>query len=151
MKVFRLCKQKFSTDLSGKGARENGGRWNSAGIPLLYTSSSRALCLAEMAVHGALNQMANDYCMLTIELPLKFSQREMSYKDLPEDWRRFPVPFSTQKIGDEFVLSRTDLVFKVPSVLIPEEFNFLLNPLHKDFTKVKIEKGKSFVIDERFF
>jgi len=149
MIVYRLAVRKFAKDLSGSGARLYGGRWNSIGVPLLYTSGSRALCIAEMAVHGALSRFQNDFSMLSLKLPLKFSQREIKEKDLPSDWRAFPCPFSTQKIGDQFVLDRAELVLKVPSVLVPEEFNYLLNPLHHDYSKIKINLVKVFAFDER--
>ena len=69
MIVFRLSKSRFSKDLSGRGAELAGGRWNSKGLPMLYTSSSRALCTAEIAVHSPLGIVPMDYEIIEIEIP----------------------------------------------------------------------------------
>jgi RES domain-containing protein len=72
MKVYRLCNRQFSNDLSGKGAELFGGRWNSKGTAILYTSESRALCLTEVLVHATSNSIPDDYHLVTIELPAFF-------------------------------------------------------------------------------
>src|SRR5690349_5070206 len=103
MIVFRLCKSEFANDLSGKGAETSGGRWNSKGTPLIYTSESRALCTAEIAVHTPLGNIPTGYLLVTLEFPDNFKILQISQKDLPADWRTFPHPHSTQLTGDAFV------------------------------------------------
>jgi RES domain-containing protein len=150
MIVFRLGKSKYSNDLSGKGAEKSGARWNSKGIAMLYTSQSRALCTAEIAVHTPLGTVPRDYTIITIKIP-DDSILEINISKLPSDWKSFPYPNSTQKIGDKFISDGKFLVMKVPSVVVQGEYNFLLNPNHKDFHKVKILSVEPFTFDERLF
>src|SRR5438067_1156137 len=102
MIVYRLCKSKYANDLSGKGAEKNGGRWNSKGTPLIYTSDSRALCTAEIAVHTPLGIKPMDYQIVTIELPdSPITNRDVD--SLPSDWQSIPHADSTQQIGGAFI------------------------------------------------
>lgn len=151
MKVFRLSKSTYAHDLSGRGAEKAGGRWNSKGIAMLYTSESRALCTTEIAVHTGLGNIPKDYWLVTIVIPAKAKIQTIDIGKLPADWKSFPFPGSTQQLGDAFVRANTFLVLKVPSVVVAGDFNYLLNPLHKDFGKVKIEKTEPFDFDERMF
>lgn len=148
MIVFRLSKEKFSRDLSGKGAELAGGRWNSKGNPMLYTSQSIALCVTEIAVHVPLGILPKDYQLVHIELP---KTEILEIKRLPKDWQSFPHANSTQMIGDKFLKEHKFLVMKVPSASVQGEFNYLINPWHKDFNKIKIHKIENFTFDERLF
>ena len=148
MIVFRLSKEKFSRDLSGKGAEVVGGRWNSKGNPMLYTSQSIALCVTEIAVHVPLGILPKDYQLVHIELP---KTEILEVKKLPKDWQTFPHANSTQMIGDKFLKENKFLVMKVPSAMVQGEFNYLINPWHKDFNKIKIHKIENFTFDERLF
>jgi len=151
MIVFRLAKAKYSHDFSGKGAEKTGGRWNSKGVSIVYTSESRALCTAEIAVHTPLGLLPTDYEIITIELPDSIKIRTLAIKNLPSDWNSIPHSGSTQEIGDEFIRQNKTAVFKVPSALVPGDFNYLLNPKHDDFAKVKIKKTEVFGFDLRLF
>lgn len=150
MIVYRLSREKYSNDLSGKGAEIAGGRWNSKGTPLLYTAENRALCTVEIAVHTPLGVLPMDYCVIEIQLP-KTKIMSLEVEDLPEDWKTFPHPISTKQIGDDFVKDNTHLVLKTPSAVVEEEYNFLINPFHAQFHKVKIINKKSFQFDKRLF
>ena len=150
MIVYRLSKSKYSADLTGKGAEKAGGRWNSKGVAMIYTSTSRALCTAEVAVHVPLGILPVDYELGTIEIPDDF-MKEADIKDLPADWRSFPHPGSTQKLGDSFVREGKFLVLKVPSVVVQGEYNFLINPKHKSATKVRVVRTEPFLFDKRLF
>ena len=149
MTVFRLSKLKYSRDLSGRGAEKSGGRWNSRGVGMLYTSDSRALCTAEIAVHTPLGNTPADYYLSTIELPDESGILEFAVSDLPTDWKSFPHSNSTQKVGDKFISEGQFLLFKVPSVVVPGDFNYLINPQHKDFSKVQLKNIESFEFDKR--
>ncbi len=151
MIVFRLAKAKYSHDFSGKGAEKTGGRWNSKGVSIVYTSESRALCTAEIAVHTPLGLLPTDYEIITIEIPDSIKIRTLAIKNLPSNWNSIPHSGSTQEIGDEFIRQNKTAVFKVPSAVVPGDFNYLLNPKHDDFTKVKIKKTKVFGFDDRLF
>ena len=111
MIVFRLSKSKYAKDLSGKGSEKSGGRWNSKGIALLYTSESRALCTTEIAVHTPLGNIPNDYEIISIEIPDDIKIKILV--ELPNDWKSFPHSHSTQEIGDKFVKAEKFLVIKV--------------------------------------
>lgn len=148
MIVYRLSKSVYANDLSGKGADLVGGRWNSRGNAVLYTSQSIALCVTEIAVHVPLGILPKDYDLIHIEIP---DDNILEVKRLPKDWQTFPHADSTQKIGDKFLKDKKYLVLKVPSAAVQGEFNFLVNPRHPDFDKVKIKKKEKFSFDERLF
>lgn len=150
MIVFRLCRNRYANDLSGKGAESSGGRWNSKGIPMVYTAESRALCLAETAVNLPINYLTDDYRMVSILIPDNIKIIELKLNDLPADWQSYPHSLSTQLIGDLFVSKKESLIMKVPSVIVPEESNFLINPLHQMAKYISIEKTLVFKIDNRF-
>lgn len=151
MIVFRLSKADFSKDLSGKGAQISGGRWNSKGVAMVYTSESRALCTTEIAVHTPLGNLPTNYDIISIEIPDDIKIEQLDIEKLPNNWRTFPHLYATQVIGNDFVKVAEFLVLKVPSVIVPGEFNYLLNPNHKDFVKLKILSVNSFNFDERLF
>lgn len=150
MIVFRLSKTKFARDLSGKGAEIAGGRWNSKGVPVIYCGASRALCTTEIAVHTPLGNIPEDYQIISIKIP-DTGIYEISESKLPKDWRVFPHSIDTQKIGDQFVRENKHLVMRVPSAVVQGDFNFVINPRHKDFSKVKIQHVQAFEFDTRLF
>ncbi len=148
MIVFRLSKEQFAQDLSGKGAELVGGRWNSRGNAMLYTSQSIALCVTEIAVHVPLGILPKDYQLVQIEIP---NEDFLEMKRLSKDWQSFPHSNSTQMIGDKFLKDSKFLVLKVPSATVQGEFNYLINPRHKNFDQIKILKIENFNFDERLF
>lgn len=151
MIVYRLSKSAYCDDLSGKGAELWGGRWNSKGLAMVYTSESRALCITEIAVHIPLGIMPDDYCLSTIAIPEDIFVKEVKISQLPDDWKSFPHAESTQVIGNEFIKSKKDIVMKVPSAVVPGEFNYLINPAHPDISKIRIVNTEAFLFDERLF
>jgi RES domain-containing protein len=151
MIVFRLSKAKFANDLSGKGAEKSGGRWNSKGTALVYTSASRALCTTEIAVHTPLGNLPLDYKIISIEIPDNMHIQELEAENLPVDWKSIPHAHSTQQIGDRFVSEGIFPVIKVPSVVVQDEFNYLINPAHSDSKQITIKFIEPFNFDERLF
>lgn len=151
MIVYRLSKQAYIHDLSGRGAELNGGRWNSKGTAVVYTSSSRALAVLEVAVHTPLGFMPSDYFMATIELPDNAEIFRPGTAQLPEKWNSNPLIKATQQIGDGFVKANKYLALQVPSATVTGDFNYLLNPLHPDFKAVKIINTEFFEFDSRLF
>lgn len=150
MIVFRLSKSRYSKDLSGKGAELSGGRWNSKGTPLVYTSDSRALCTTEIAVHTPLGNLPIDFCIITLEIP-DSSIFSFPLNQLPDNWTEFPHLKSTQSIGDKFVVDAEALVLKVPSAVVQGDFNYLINPKHLQMAQVKILAVDVFSFYERLF
>ena len=151
MIVFRLSKSEYAKDLSGKGAEKIGRRWNSKGTAIVYTSESRALCTTEIAVHTPLGNLPLDYWLISIEIPDDIQIKELAVDEIPVKWNSIPHSHSTQEIGDKFVTESRFLVLKVPSVVVPGDYNYLLNPNHSEFNKVKIKSIDPFNFDERLF
>lgn len=151
MIVFRLSKSVYANDLSGRGAEIAGGRWNSKGTAMVYTSESRALCTTEIAVHTPLGILPLDYVIIAIEIPNTLQVQEIKPHALPEDWKSLPHSHSTQELGDAFVSNYKFAVLKVPSAVVQGEYNYLLNPAHRDFKKIKVKLIEPFDFDERLF
>lgn len=151
MKVFRLTREKFALPLSGKGAAIKGARWNSIGVELIYTAKNRSLAMAEVAIHFTLATLPDDYMMMTIEIPEHISMKTLLPEDLPADWKEFPHPASTQKIGDEFVIENQYCVLILPSVVTQGDFNVLINPNHKEFSQIIVTDIVKFPFDKRIF
>src|SRR6185503_18535289 len=102
MRVYRLSKTIFANDLSGLGAEKVGGRWNSPGRAMIYTSSSRSLSLAEVAVRIPMGNIPDDYSLITLYIP-SGSTFTIQLKDLPPDWKKIPPSRSTRILGDQFI------------------------------------------------
>lgn len=151
MRVYRLSKSRYSHDLSGKGAELAGGRWNSKGKAVIYTSQSRALCTTEIAVHTPLGNIPMDYELVEITIPDTAEVKEIEFSDLPNDWKSIPHSHTTQDIGDSFLAENRFLVFKVPSAVVQGDFNYLINPLHRRFYEVEITLTEPFDFDARLF
>jgi RES domain-containing protein len=134
MKVFRVSKKKYASDLSGEGAKLFGGRWNKQMTACVYTSESRALAVLEYTVNVAVENMPPSLSIATIEIP---DDEIFVLKNLPFDWNTKPVPSSTQILGTE-LLQNGKLIIKVPSVVIASEYNYLLNPAHAQYHKIKL-------------
>jgi RES domain-containing protein len=151
MIVYRLAKSEYSRDLSGKGAEKAGGRWNSKGVALVYTGDSRALCTTEIAVHMPLGILPKDYELITIKIPDSIKFLKINLNDLPVGWKSIPHSGMTQELGDQFIKAGKYAVLKVPSAVVHGDFNYLINPNHKDFNMVKITKTEKFDFDDRLF
>lgn len=150
MIVFRLSKKEFINDLSGRGAEKTGGRWNSKGVPILYTAASRALAVVEVIVHVPVGIIPVNYQLATIEIP-DDSVLNVDIKDLPKNWATNPFTRHTQDIGNNFIKTNNHLVLKAPSASVPGDFNYLINPRHPEFNHIKIKTIEPFVFDVRLF
>jgi RES domain-containing protein len=151
MEVFRLARKKYPIALSGKGASIAGARWNSKGTEIIYTAQSRALAMAEVAVHLSIAALPSDFVMLTIDVPEDVSVEELDSTTLQIGWNVFPHSFTTQIIGDQFIKEDRSCVIKVPSAVVKGDYNYLINPSHEDFKKIKIIHQEDFPFDKRIF
>lgn len=147
MIVYRIARTGFSEDLSGKGAQLYGGRWNSKGTAALYASAYRSLSALEMAVHltGMLHTSSFELITLDIRnIPITDLSRK-----LPAGWQQSPAPFQTQHLGDIYLSDPGCGGILVPSVLVEEEFNVVLNPGYTHFKQLKIKDKRLFTFDSR--
>ena len=151
MDVYRIVRKKYSKDLSGLGARMFGGRWNSKGVAVVYSAESISLAAFELAVHTPLTLMPKDLIMMRISLPKIRNMQYVELDNLPKKWDKHPPIKKTQKMGDEFVQANEALLLRVPSAVIPNEFNYLINPTHTLMAKVKITATRPFQFDSRLF
>jgi RES domain-containing protein len=151
MEVFRLSRKKYKIELSGKGASLAGARWNSKGTEIVYCAQSRALAMAEVVVHLSLALVPKDFVMVTITIPDDIIIATLDINLLQRDWNIFPNSFTTQLIGDDFIRTSNYCVLKVPSAVVKGDFNFLINPYHQDFSKIKITSQEDFPFDKRIF
>ncbi len=148
MLVFRLGITKFAADLTGEGARLNGGRWNHKLTPCIYTSESRALALLEYTVNVSIDEIPRALSFTTFEIP-DAGIHELKEAGLPGNWKEVPAPSSAKDFGTALLKTGKSPVFKIHSIVIPEEFNYILNPLHGESKKFKIVDIKDFVYDVR--
>ncbi|MCD8529160.1 MAG: RES family NAD+ phosphorylase, partial [Chitinophagales bacterium] len=116
MEVFRISKTQYEEDLSGYGAEKFGGRWNNKGNAMFYTSQSRALAMAEVAVHLAYNLLPSDFSLITLELSGSIPVYEPKMNQLPTDWDLIPFSNDSQLFGDKFIKENKYVCMKVPSV-----------------------------------
>ena len=146
--AWRIVKAKHAaTAFSGKGAADNGGRWNSRGVSVVYTSCTKSLAALESLVH--LNPPVR---FKYVAIRIKFDDGLVEIvpaKALPPNWQTEPPPPSTKAIGDAWARAARSAVLALPSVIIPGEPNYLLNPAHPDFKKISIGKSEPFAFDPR--
>ncbi|MGN6532020.1 MAG: RES family NAD+ phosphorylase [Ginsengibacter sp.] len=148
MLVYRVGKTKHANDLSGEGAKINGGRWNHKSIPCLYTSESRALSLLEYTVNVNVEEIPRALSITTIEIP-DSEILIINEESLPGNWQKVPAPTSTQDFGSGLIKSSKKAALRIPSSVIPEEFNYILNPLHINSRNFKIKSITDLVYDIR--
>lgn len=144
MIVYRIEREKYlETTLSGIGASlTKGFRWNSLNTRLVYTSESRSLATLEVTVHLDLSEdLPTDRHYVEIEIPEDLTILEVNAEDLPDGWDAKPPVIVTQTIGDDFVAENQAAILKVPSAIVPGEYNYLINPGHEDAGRIKV-KGR---------
>lgn len=149
MVFYRFGLKKFIFDLSGQGAKIYGGRWNSVGNAMLYTSCTPSLSMLEFACNASGIAKTNQTSLLTLKLEAKVRIETLTINDLPDNWQQVPAPDSLKMIGNNWIKSNKTLALKVPSAIMPLEYNLLINPLHKDFSKLVIENVVDMNIDNR--
>jgi RES domain-containing protein len=149
MILYRFSHPKFAHDLSGTGARLRGGRWNPAGIAVTYTSERISLALLEVLANTGSLQELQRIQLVEIDIPETGGTHEIKLSGLKKNWHQdFDY---TQWMGQEILRSGKSLVIRCPSVIVPSEHNFLINPLHPDFKKIKVKTATDFRFDERLF
>jgi RES domain-containing protein len=147
--AWRIVQERHATQaFSGEGARLYGGRWNSPGVRVVYTAGSRALAALELLVHLDSPRILKRFVLCRVEFEERLV-RELEPAKIPDDWRAYPPPRSTQAIGDTWVMEAGSAVLRAPSVIVAQEWNYLLNPGHPDFRKIQIRELMPFDFDPR--
>lgn len=149
MFVYRVTNLKFKDFiLSGIGAEKVGGRWNEVGTRAVYCSENVSLALLEYYVHSENTAtLPGSIVVAKIYIPDEFVIHELP--ELPKKWNRYPYSYETTKFFSELAKRRDFFGLKVPSTVVPLEYNFVLNPLFKDFGQVEIAEFLNLPIDER--
>ncbi len=146
--AWRLIKTKYlATAWDGEGAQRSGGRWNGVGTAVVYVAGTLSLALLETLVHTT-----SDLLPAYTAVPIEFDESlvtTLDEKDLPRDWMSAPAPVSTRAIGDEWVKSARSALLRVPSVVVPLEYNYVMNPTHPDFGRIRIGAAMRFPFDQR--
>ncbi|MCO5947393.1 RES family NAD+ phosphorylase [Mucilaginibacter flavidus] len=146
MLVYRIILSKYSQKLIASG---RAARWNPNDVEMIYTASSRSLACLENVVHRSGKGLNQVFDVLTIDIPQHIKIKKILLKDLPADWKDYDQVYLTQRIGEKWTSDNDTAVLQVPSSIVSEEVNYLLNPKHKDFGEIKIVKRQSFVFDSR--
>lgn len=148
MRVWRLCARRHATP-DGEGARLFGGRWNPPSIPVIYTSATLSLATLEYLVNLDSDLLPEDLVALSADIPSQITIQSITRADLPANWQTYPVPDTLRTIGTTWAAARHTVILSVPSVVIPEERNYLLNPGHPDFSRIHWNAPEPFRFDPR--
>ena len=150
MRVWRICSRRYQR-FDGEGARRYGGRWNHVGTSVVYTSGSLSLAALELFVHVDIDIVPPNLVAIQAEVPDTLTIETVKIANLPRDWRRYPAPEALKDIGTAWAATGSTAFLAVPSAVIPEERNYLLNPAHRDFKRIRIHKPVPFRFDPRMW
>jgi RES domain-containing protein len=151
-RVYRVLRQHYArSPFDGEGAYRYGGRWSSPGARLCYTSEHQSLAMLEYFVHLGSDDPPLDLVLAFADIPNDLSRQQVALSDLPAHWSQTPAPSALARIGDEFAERGDPCLLLVPSALAWSENNWLLNPLHPDFHKIKQPAPQPLRYDPRMF
>jgi RES domain-containing protein len=146
MLVYRIVLAKYAGKLIASG---RAARWNPNEVEMIYTASSRSLACLENVVHRNQVGLSQLFSILTIECPDHIKIKTISLDDLPVDWADFSHMIKTQSIGEKWIRENKTAILQVPSSIVNEEVNYLINPNHPNFSAIKLIKAQPFVFDDR--
>ena len=146
MQVYRITLAKFADSLQASG---RPARWNGNQVQVIYTSSSQSLSCLENVVHRSSFGLNQNFRLLTIYIPDNLKISTIKLTDLKSDWLAYEQLPYTQNIGNNWIQKNETAVLRVPSAIIAQECNYLLNPNHPDFSEVKLLGNDSFIFDSR--
>jgi len=150
MTAWRLVKASLAAQaFTGEGARLYGARWSSPGVAVVYLSESLALAALEILVHLQSRDVLASYVAFRVEMDGRRLARAIDPARLPPDWRAWPAPPGLRTIGDEWARRRRSLILEVPSAVVPQERNYVVNPAHPEFRSLIISAPQPFTFDTR--
>jgi RES domain-containing protein len=146
--VWRIAREPFQA-LDGEGARLNGGRWSSEGVLVIYTSTSLALAALEYLVHVDPVDVPDDLVAMAIEIPDNLAEERISVSDLPQDWNEVADHPSCLSHGNAWAQNGRTALLRVPSAIVIEEENMLINPGHVEAGRIAVKHVRPFSFDPR--
>ncbi len=149
MKLFRITSQKRAYDLSGTGSKLFGGRWNSIGNPVVYSSGTISLAMLEIIANAEAAYLKKPLALSVLTIPHNLHIEKTETNRFDPKWKNFPYHKTSFSYGDRWLESRMTPILQVPSAVNPYESNFLLNPLHPDFHLISIEEVREIKFDLR--
>jgi RES domain-containing protein len=150
VRVWRIASAANET-LDGKGARRYGSRWTPKGLPAIFASATLSLAALERFVNTDSDLEPEDLVGISVDIATSIAIESVGVADLPPDWRTYPAPLALATIGERWLRESRSGVLSVPSVIIPTELHFILNPTHEDFRKVVINPSEPFSFDPRMW
>jgi RES domain-containing protein len=152
MLVWRVTRKAHAEQpLSGEGARRYGGRWNHIGVAVVYTSQSLSLAVLEYLVNLPITDLPSDLVSIQIEITNALPRAEITIKELPDNWRTYPSVEELKDIGTDWARQAAAPILVVPSVVIPSEFNYLVNPAHPLSDGIRTVSVDAFALDTRLY
>ena len=146
MTVYRICNEAYPAN-DGEGAKRAGGRWNHKGTPMLYCAATASLCALEVLAHSA--KLPAGMIVVQATIPNSLLIETVEESDLPPNWSS-PIPSrKTRNLGADWIRNRSTAVLSVPSAIVPSERNYLLNPAHPDFARIRFSPPRPFAFDRR--
>ena len=150
MRVWRLCSRTHRR-FDGEGARLYGGRWNHPGTSIVYTSGSLSLAALELFVHVDTDLAPTGLIAIAADIPEDVAFVTVDIAKLARNWRAYPAPETLRDITAAWIKESATAVLAVPSAVIPNEQNYLLNPTHPDFSRIRIQRAIPFEFDPRMW
>jgi RES domain-containing protein len=149
IRLYKIATSNHISDIGGTGARLYGGRWNHIDYPVVYTSVNRSLAALEFLVHVPMALAPSNLSIAGINITGAINSKSIDVKQLPLNWRDYPAPEQLANIGTKWLESKSSLLLEIPSAVVEQEVNMLINPLHHDFKQVKIVLVEKFSFDSR--
>lgn len=146
MLVYRIVLAKYAKGLVASG---RAARWNPNEVKMIYTASSRSLACLENVVHRNQIGLSENFNVLTIDCPDHIKVSIIRQPDLPTNWTSFDQMYITQQIGERWISQNESAILQVPSSIVAEEVNYLLNPDHSDFAQIRMIASQPFTFDKR--
>jgi RES domain-containing protein len=152
IEVWRLVKKIYASGaFSGDGARRYGGRWSHRGWRVVYTADTLSLAALELFVHLGRVHQGREFAVFRVRIPERPPVKKIENRNLPPEWRKHPALETCKDLGSAWLEKDAGLVLQTPSVVIPHQHKFLINPDHPTFKKIKIERLDVFSFDPRMW